>query len=137
MLELMLLIKAMADENRVRAMCALREQTLCVCQLVELLELAPSTVSKHMTILKHARLVEGHKQGRWMYYRLAGEKAPAAVRDAIEWLCRSASDNEIIVQDRHRLSDILKLDREELCRLQAAGDRLQAASCRPQPIVIK
>lgn len=121
MLELMLLIKAMADENRVRALFALREQTLCVCQLVELLELAPSTVSKHMSILKQVRLVEGHKEGRWMFYRLAGEKAPATVCDAIEWLFQAASDNEIIVQDRHRLSDILKLDREELCRLQAAG----------------
>lgn len=130
MRELMLLIKAMADENRVRAIFALREQALCVCQLVELLELAPSTVSKHMSILKQARLVEGHKQGRWMYYRLAGEEAPAAVRNAIEWLYQSASDDEVLLQDRHRLSDILKLDREELCRLQVAGHRPQHISIK-------
>ena len=63
--------KALSDESRVRALLALRDQELCVCQLIELLGLAPSTVSKHMTILKQAGLVEGRKDGRWIYYRLA------------------------------------------------------------------
>jgi transcription termination factor Rho len=34
---------------------------LCVCQIVELLQLAPSTTSKHMSILRQARLVESRK----------------------------------------------------------------------------
>jgi DNA-binding transcriptional ArsR family regulator len=43
--------RALGDETRVRILHALAGRELCVCQLVELLELAPSTVSKHMTIL--------------------------------------------------------------------------------------
>ena len=54
MREFMAVLKALADENRVRAVAALRGRELCVCQIVELLGLANSTVSKHMAILKQA-----------------------------------------------------------------------------------
>jgi ArsR family transcriptional regulator, arsenate/arsenite/antimonite-responsive transcriptional repressor len=46
---------------------------LCLSQIIELLGLAPSTVSKHMAILHQAGLAETRKDGRWIYYRLAGE----------------------------------------------------------------
>ena len=65
MRDLMAVTKALADESRVRILLALKPGKLCVCQIVELLQLAPSTVSKHMSILKHARLVE-EPQGRAM-----------------------------------------------------------------------
>ena len=50
--------KAISDSNRLRALIALNGKELCVCQITELLQLAPSTVSKHLSILKQARLVE-------------------------------------------------------------------------------
>jgi DNA-binding transcriptional ArsR family regulator len=62
---------ALSDPNRVRALMALRNGELCVCQLIELLQLAPSTVSKHMSILKQAGLVASRKDSRWVYYRSA------------------------------------------------------------------
>ena len=61
MRELMSIVKALGDENRVRAVMALRNRELCLCQIIELLGLAPSTVSKHMSILKQARLVDTRK----------------------------------------------------------------------------
>ena len=81
MRDLMAVLKALADENRVRALMALRPGELCVCQIVELLGLAPSTVSKHMAILKQARLVDSRKQERWMFYRLARRRAPVEARE--------------------------------------------------------
>ena len=47
------------------------DRELCLCQLIDLLGLAPSTVSKHMTVLQQAGLVQRLKQGRWHFYRLA------------------------------------------------------------------
>ncbi len=73
----MAVLKALADENRVRILTALRPKELCVCQIVELLGLAPSTVSKHMAILKQARLVDSRKESRWMFYRLAEKMRPS------------------------------------------------------------
>jgi DNA-binding transcriptional ArsR family regulator len=63
--------KALSDANRLRALIALSDNELCVCQITELLQLAPSTVSKHLSILKQADLVEMRKESRWIYYRLS------------------------------------------------------------------
>ena len=115
----MAVAKALADDSRVRVLLALRRRELCVCQIIELLGLAPSTVSKHMSILRQARLVEGRKEGRWMHYRLAGEDSPPEATEAIEWVFRSLSGSPEIRRDAQRLKAIVKMDREKLCRKQS------------------
>ncbi|MBW2092938.1 MAG: helix-turn-helix transcriptional regulator [Deltaproteobacteria bacterium] len=116
MFDFLNITKALADENRARALIALRGRELCLCQLVELLGLAPSTVSKHMAILRQARLIKGRKQGRWVYYRLSGDEAPAAVREALAWSFKSLAKSAEIEKDAARLKEILKLDPEVLCQ---------------------
>ena len=108
--------KALTDANRIRALCALRAQELCVCQIIELLGLAPSTVSKHMTVLRQAGLVEGRKDGRWMFYRLPGDRAPKRTREALAWVFSSLSRDDTIRDSDRRLRRILKIPTEELCR---------------------
>ena len=115
MFEFLNITKALAEENRLRILLALDGQELCVCQIIELLQLAPSTVSKHMSVLRQARLVDGRKEGRWMYYRLPDESAPAEIKDAIAWVKKSLSRNQRIRRDVKRLKEILKIDREVLC----------------------
>jgi len=110
--------KALADGSRLRILMALRAGELCVCQLIELLGLAPSTVSKHMTILRQAHLVEARKDGRWMYYRLADRQAPKAVRQALAWLQPNLANTREISQDSKKLQRILRVDRETLCKKQ-------------------
>src|SRR5210317_1209203 len=110
MLEFLNITKALAEENRLRILLALEVEELCVCQIIELLELAPSTVSKHIYVLRQARLVEGRKDGRWMYYRLADESASTQVSEAIAWLKKSLSPSERIRADAKRLKAILKID---------------------------
>ena len=118
MRDLMAVVKALADENRVRAVIALGKGELCVCQIVELLELAPSTVSKHMAILKQARLVDSRKDGRWMHYRLAGKDAPVEVARAIALVSKSLSKDSRIREDARHLKRIFKIDPEVLCKQQ-------------------
>ena len=123
MLDFMAIAKSLADENRVRLLLALQKQELCVCQLIELIGLAPSTVSKHMSILKQARLVETRKEGRWVYYRLAGQSALPAVCEALAWVRRSLADESQVACDAIRLEAILKLDPEALCENQCAPEQ--------------
>ena len=118
MRELMNITKALADENRVRALLALRKGELCVCQLTELFGLAASTVSKHLSILYQAGLVEARKDGRWMYYRLPGKAAPATVRRAIAWVAQSVNGAPRVAEDAARLKKILAMDPIELCKRQ-------------------
>jgi ArsR family transcriptional regulator, arsenate/arsenite/antimonite-responsive transcriptional repressor len=118
MREFMNITKALADENRVRMLLALRGGELCVCQITELFGLAPSTVSKHLSILYQAGLAESRKEGRWIYYRLPGKGAPAAVRGAVEWVAESVDGAERVAEDAKRLKKILAMDPVELCKRQ-------------------
>jgi DNA-binding transcriptional ArsR family regulator len=117
MLSFMNITKALSDENRVRILMALHaHDELCVCRINELLELAPSTVSKHLFLLKNARLVKSRKDGRWMHYRLnRGQDAPEIVTQALDWIVRSVSDEQEIKADRGKLTRILSLSLETAC----------------------
>jgi ArsR family transcriptional regulator, arsenate/arsenite/antimonite-responsive transcriptional repressor len=107
--------KALADGNRMRVVAALMEQDeLCVCQLIEMLGLAGATVSRHMSILQAARLVQNRKKGRWVYYRLA-EQFPDLLR---KWLRDSLARSPAIQEDRNSLEVILACDPDEVCRRQ-------------------
>lgn len=116
--EVLKITKALADGSRLRVLLALRASELCVCQIVELLELAPSTVSKHMSILRQARLVQDRKEGRWVYYRLPGRDAPSAVKEAIAWVRRSLARSPQTRRDGQRLQEILAMDPGEICKRQ-------------------
>ena len=109
--------KALADPNRLRILCALQRGELCVCQIVAMLHLATSTVSKHLTILYQARLVEARKQGKWMYYRLPGaSETPAAVRAALRWVHQALADDPQIRADNKSLRAICCMTPEALCQ---------------------
>ena len=116
MKEFLHLTKALADENRVRLLLALRGGELCACQLTELLQLAPSTVSKHLFLLKHAGLLESRKEGRWIYFKLAGIGAPVTVREAIDWVKKSLGRSPAARADGRRLKQILQQDPSALCK---------------------
>jgi DNA-binding transcriptional ArsR family regulator len=108
--------KALADENRVRILLALSSRgELCVCQLIDMLQLAPSTVSKHLFILRNARLLNSRKEGRWMYYRLNTNGTPPAVNGALDWVIRSVADDPLAREDGARLDAILSEPVESKC----------------------
>ena len=116
MKEFLAVTKALSDESRVRAVRALAGGELCVCQIIELLDLAPSTVSRHMAVLNQAGLVEARKDGRWIYYRLAGEDASPCVRLALDMVLDCLTRDARIRQDAKLLRCVRKMTREELCR---------------------
>lgn len=111
--------KALADQQRLRALMALRDGELCACQLAELLRLANSTVSKHMSILRQARLVAVRRNGRWSYFRRIDGKVSKEATDALNWLDRTLARAPQIEADARRVADIKRLDPEELCRMQS------------------
>ena len=114
MLEILNITKALSDENRVRALMMLADGELCVCQIIEMLGLAPSTVSKHMSILRQAGLVETRKEARWIYYRLAdGEAQP--VSEILNWLQRHLKNDKRILDDLKQLQRMQKMTKDELC----------------------
>jgi len=69
--------KALGDETRLRIMALLLDgndgKELCVCDIMAALDLPQSTVSRHLSYLRNAGLVDDRRQGIWMYYRINSE----------------------------------------------------------------
>jgi len=114
MLKILNITKALSDENRIRALMMLTGGELCVCQIIEMLGLAPSTVSKHMSILRQASLVQTRKDGRWIYYRLADREAQSA-NEIINWLQKHLKNDKRILEDVKQLRQMQKMSKDQLC----------------------
>ena len=118
MRDFMAITKALSDPNRVRILLALSGGELCVCQITELFGFAPSTISKHLSILHNAGLIRSRKSERWVYYRLPDKTAPVAVREALAWVNKSLTKTPEAVDDAKKLKQILKTDPAIICRRQ-------------------
>jgi ArsR family transcriptional regulator len=64
--------KAAGEETRLRILRLLRlaPGELCVCEVVDALDKPQYTVSKSLTVLRNARLVEERREGKYMMYKL-------------------------------------------------------------------
>jgi ArsR family transcriptional regulator len=69
------LFRALGDPARVRILNALATtaEPVCVCELIEPLELSQPTVSHHLKKLTNAGLLEREQRGKWAYYSLNPE----------------------------------------------------------------
>ena len=76
------MIKAIADENRLKILECLHNGEQCACIILEKLSITQSTLSHHMKILCDCGLVNARKQGRWMYYSIS-ENGRDSFRDII------------------------------------------------------
>ena len=109
------IMKAASDPTRIRILMALQKQELCVCQITALLELAPSTISKHMSILKHAGFLKSRKEGKWIYYRISNTAANIVEQKILKILNEQLCIKDEIVSDRSKLEKILTEDKEVIC----------------------
>jgi DNA-binding transcriptional ArsR family regulator len=106
---------ALSDSNRVRALMAVRNGEVCVCQLIELLQLAPSTVSKHMSILKHAGLVSSRKDSRWVHYRINRINTSDPASEFISLVVEYLQQDSTVKSDDRAMKKIMKRNKETWC----------------------
>lgn len=115
MLAVVRITKALADESRVRILRLILERELCVCQIIATVKLAPSTVSKHLLLLKHAGLVEARKHGRWIHYRAATAPRLSAAAEALTFVRTGLAGEPRIAADLKELRRVLRRDPVEVC----------------------
>ena len=68
--DLVYILKALADENRIRILNLLRNDELCVCDIEDVLGIKQSNASRHLNRLKIAGIIVSEKKSQWVYYRL-------------------------------------------------------------------
>jgi len=103
--------RALADETRLRVLnlFLLSDESLCVCEIVDALKIPQYNVSKHLTLLKHAGLVDVEKEGLWGYYHLKQDEPRNC---ALFGFLKGFLTGETFEADRRNL-DIRLLLREE------------------------
>lgn len=105
------IFKALSDEGRLRIINLLSRKTLCVCEITEILQLATSTVSKHLSILREAGFITDIKDGKWVDYRLR-ENVEAKIKSLLDLLILWLKQNETAKQDLAKLENV---DRKYIC----------------------
>jgi len=114
------ILKALSDRNRLRIVAALtRHDELVACQITEMIQVTGATASRHLSILHQAGLVEGRKDGRWIYYRFTDTPENKLI---FQWLEKTFSTSKQLKGDFKELKRITALGREELCRIQRGED---------------
>jgi len=113
MKHLLKVLRALSDPNRLRIIQMLRHRPLCVCEITEILQLATSTVSKHLSILREATLITDLRDGKWVNYEPTATADPqiqALLALIAEWL----ADDKRVLEDQTRVSTV---SRDIICGL--------------------
>lgn len=113
MQDLIQTFKALSDANRIRILKMLELRPLCVCEITAVLGLAASTVSRHLSILREARLIFDLKEGKWVNYYLNTTSQKDYVRELLPLIHRWLPEDAQVAKDRDRVSEV---NREILCR---------------------
>ena len=101
-------IKALSDPIRLRIVLLLQaEGELCVCDLMAVLKLPQSTVSRHLAYLKRSCWVDIRREGVWMHYTLS-RKSCDICRELLLVLMHHAGSLSEAVSDRSMLAAFLK-----------------------------
>jgi DNA-binding transcriptional ArsR family regulator len=104
--------KGLAHPARLRLLAMLATGELCVCQMTAVLELAPSTVSQHLSVLSRGGLVADRKEGKLVYYRLGREEMARAVLNPLLALL---IEDEQVRADRDVVDRLRQIPVMELC----------------------
>lgn len=70
------MFRAFSDRTRLRILNMLRGGELCVCDIVDVLQVPQPQVSRHLAYLRRAGLVTARKEGLWAHYTLAQPSSP-------------------------------------------------------------
>jgi ArsR family transcriptional regulator len=101
--------KLLADKTRLTILALLKEKELCVCEIVEIMEMTQPNVSQHLRKLKSGGLVDEKKKGQWVYYSLNSDKsfiqtALESVPSQKDRVDRMKGSNSILCEEEELLS---------------------------------
>ena len=102
-----LIFRAFSDRTRLRILCLLTHDEMCVGDLVKVLQVPQPTASRHLSYLRRAGLVETRKNGLWVHYRLAPART-AFHRNILKCLGNCFQDVPEIADDAKRAGLVRK-----------------------------
>jgi ArsR family transcriptional regulator len=114
MKETVKLFKALSEEVRLRILGLLMHGELCVCDLMAVLDLPQSTISRHLSYLTNTGWLAGERRGVWMYYRLRDHDDDLQ-QDLLAVLNKHLRELSAVTRDHERLTQYLKIKSTSAC----------------------
>lgn len=114
--DIVLLGKALADPTRVRIIYALLHSDLCVCEMVDCLELGQSTLSNHLQTIRQANIVQTTRRHKMVNYALTDE-AKQLIAPIAQANQPALQSDKRLARDRERIDQRLKLRTNGICDL--------------------
>ena len=110
MWELIRVFRALSDETRMRMLELLCEGELCVCEIMQALEISQTRASRNLGILRDAGLLKDRREGQWVHYSVNREVAREYLK-LLELVTSLLKEDETIVADKNRLKEAVKIGR--------------------------
>jgi len=102
------LFKALSDETRIRILKVLMQRECCVCEVMQALDISQSRASRNLSTLEDAGFIKSRREGLWIIYSINEQAANSHVASLIKLLRGSLVNEEIILQDKERLSHAVR-----------------------------
>lgn len=114
--DVVLLGKALSDATRVRILCALVDQELCVCEMVDALEMGQSTLSSHLQIIRQSGLVTTTRRHKMVAYELTDD-AQRLLAAVFESNHDALATDKRLKRDKSRIAQRIALRSNGICVL--------------------
>ncbi len=111
MQDLIKAMKALSDETRLRILKALLERKCCVCEVMQALDISQSRASRNLGILQDAGFLKARRDGVWIVYAVDWQTVNRYVTALAKLVKDLLVSNEVVEQDRERLSHAVRVGR--------------------------
>ena len=98
--------KALGEPSRLKIIKLLSKQSMCVCELGEVLDMLQPRVSQHLRTLKEVDLVYEERQGFWTYYKLDFDEMQKVLQEFDKFLNADLIDIDGYEDIHHRLENL-------------------------------
>ncbi len=111
MKDMLKLFKLLSDESRMRILMLLTEKELCVCQLMGVLGISQPLISRNLSLLSNAGLLDERKDGKLIFYSI-GKNLPLAAKSIINLLKKELKKDGILKNDIASLSECYEFQKK-------------------------
>ena len=120
MRDLLLVFRALSDETRLRMMKLLMKRELCVCEIMQAMEISQSRASRNLGVLEDAGILRSWREGSWVHYALDEAWAQGPGRHMQAMLEQSVAHDEGLLRDAERLAHAIRVGMRDCAPL--SGD---------------
>ena len=116
MRELIRIFKALSDGTRLRMLKLLQRRELCVCEIMQAMQISQTRASRNLGVLEDAGLITDKREGLWVHYSINRNEVNEYHQTIESMLSKWLENEQIILEDRKRLAKAVKVGKRNFCK---------------------